>query len=52
MKKIHPDFPNNPGRSNFGGVRNEMAMKLEDVLSRRIRILILDAQAALIPLLR
>jgi glycerol-3-phosphate dehydrogenase len=28
-------------------VRNEMALKLEDILSRRIRILILDAQAAI-----
>ena len=29
------------------GVRNEMAMTVEDVLARRIRILFLDAQAAI-----
>ncbi|HAZ25530.1 MAG TPA: FAD-dependent oxidoreductase, partial [Algoriphagus sp.] len=28
-------------------VKNEMAVRVEDVLSRRIRMLILDAQAAL-----
>jgi len=35
--KNPPRLPNILGRSNLG-VRNEMAMKLEDVLSRRIRI--------------
>ncbi len=45
-EKIHPDFPNIAAEVIWA-VRNEMALKVEDVLSRRIRILILDAQAAL-----
>jgi glycerol-3-phosphate dehydrogenase len=45
-EKIHPDFPNIQAEVIWA-VRNEMALKLEDILSRRIRILILDAQAAI-----
>ncbi|HSF53141.1 MAG TPA: glycerol-3-phosphate dehydrogenase/oxidase [Algoriphagus sp.] len=45
-EKIHPDFPNILAEIVWA-VRNEMAVKIEDVLSRRIRMLILDAQAAL-----
>ncbi|WP_338222763.1 glycerol-3-phosphate dehydrogenase/oxidase [Algoriphagus confluentis] len=43
---IHPDFPNILAEVVWA-VRSEMAQKLDDVLSRRIRMLILDAQAAL-----
>ena len=45
-EKIHPDFPNIMAEVAWA-VRNEMAVKIDDVLSRRIRMLILDAQAAL-----
>ncbi|MDF2158849.1 glycerol-3-phosphate dehydrogenase/oxidase [Algoriphagus sp. CAU 1675] len=45
-EKIHPDFPNILAEVVWS-VKNEMAVKVEDVLSRRIRMLILDAQAAL-----
>jgi glycerol-3-phosphate dehydrogenase len=45
-EKIHPDFPNILAEVVWA-VRHEMAVKVEDVLSRRIRMLILDAQAAL-----
>jgi len=45
-EKIHPDFPNVLAEVIWA-VRNEMAVKLEDILSRRIRILVLDAQAAI-----
>jgi glycerol-3-phosphate dehydrogenase len=45
-EKIHPDFPNILAEVVWA-VQNEMAMKVDDVLSRRIRILILDAQAAI-----
>jgi glycerol-3-phosphate dehydrogenase len=45
-EKIHPEFPNIQAEVIWA-VRNEMAVKVEDVLSRRIRMLILDAQAAL-----
>ncbi|RIW18630.1 glycerol-3-phosphate dehydrogenase/oxidase [Algoriphagus lacus] len=44
-EKIHPDFPNILAEVIWA-VRNEMAMKVEDVLARRIRMLILDAKAA------
>ncbi len=43
---IHPDFPYIEAEVIWA-VREEMALKVEDVLSRRIRILILDAQAAI-----
>jgi glycerol-3-phosphate dehydrogenase len=45
-EKIHPDFPNILAEVIWA-IRNEMAVKLDDVLSRRIRMLILDAQAAI-----
>lgn len=43
---IHPSFPNILAEVAWS-CQNEMAIKVEDVLSRRIRMLILDAQAAL-----
>lgn len=45
-EKIHPDFPNILAEVVWA-VRKEMAVKVEDVLSRRVRMLILDAQAAI-----
>lgn len=45
-ERIHPDFPNILAEVVWA-IRHEMAVKIEDVLSRRIRMLILDAQAAL-----
>ena len=45
-EKIHTDFPNLMAEVLWA-VKNEMAVRVEDVLSRRIRMLILDAQAAL-----
>lgn len=45
-EKIHPDFPHILAEVVWA-IRHEMAVKIEDVLSRRIRMLILDAQAAL-----
>ncbi len=45
-EKIHPSFPNTKAEIIWA-LRREMAVKVEDVLSRRIRILILDAQAAI-----
>lgn len=43
---IHPSFPNILAEVIWS-CQNEMAVKVEDVLSRRIRMLILDAKAAL-----
>ncbi len=45
-RPLHPGFPN-LAVEVIWAVRKEMAIKIEDVLSRRIRILILDAQAAI-----
>lgn len=45
-ERLHPNFPNIKAEVLWM-VRNEMALKVEDVLARRIRILFLDAQAAL-----
>ncbi|GAA0877822.1 glycerol-3-phosphate dehydrogenase/oxidase [Algoriphagus jejuensis] len=45
-EKIHPDFPNIMAEVVWA-IRHEMAIKVEDVLSRRVRMLMLDAQAAL-----
>jgi glycerol-3-phosphate dehydrogenase len=45
-QSIHPAFPNILAEVVWS-CKNEMAVKVEDVLSRRIRMLILDAQAAL-----
>ncbi|WP_114751603.1 glycerol-3-phosphate dehydrogenase/oxidase [Pleomorphovibrio marinus] len=44
-EQLHPDYPHLAAEVIWA-VREEMAMKLEDILSRRIRLLILDAQAA------
>jgi len=44
--RLHPDYPYTEAEVVWA-VRNEMAVKVEDVLSRRIRLLILDAKAAL-----
>jgi glycerol-3-phosphate dehydrogenase len=43
---LHPKYPYTQAEVIFA-CRNEMAMKVEDVLARRIRILFLDAQASL-----
>lgn len=45
-KLLHPDYPYT-GAQVVWAVREEMAVKLEDFLSRRIRILLLDARAAM-----
>lgn len=44
--KLHPNYPYTEAQVIWA-VREEMALKVEDVLSRRIRLLILDAKAAL-----
>lgn len=44
-KKIHPDYPYVMAQVIWS-IRHEMAMNLEDVLARRIRLLFLDAKAA------
>ncbi len=43
--KLHPDYPYSEAEVVWA-VREEMALKIEDVLSRRIRMLVLDARAA------
>jgi len=45
-ERIHPDFPNTKAEVIWF-LRREMAVTVEDVLSRRLRMLILDAQAAI-----
>lgn len=45
-KKLHPLYPHTHAEVVWM-VKNEMAMKVEDVLARRMRILFLDAQAAI-----
>lgn len=45
-EKIHPELPYLKA-SIVWAVRREMAMKLEDILSRRTRSLLLDARAAI-----
>jgi glycerol-3-phosphate dehydrogenase len=45
-KKLHPDFEYTAAQVIWA-VRHEMAVTVEDVLARRIRILFLDAHAAL-----
>ncbi|MBK6264741.1 glycerol-3-phosphate dehydrogenase/oxidase [Marivirga sp. S37H4] len=44
-ERLHPSYPYTKAEVVWA-VRNEMAMKVEDVLARRIRILFLDARAA------
>jgi glycerol-3-phosphate dehydrogenase len=43
--KLHPNYPYTEAEVIWA-VREEMALKIEDVLSRRIRVLVLDARAA------
>ncbi|WP_194774187.1 glycerol-3-phosphate dehydrogenase/oxidase [Pararhodonellum marinum] len=43
---LHPKYPYTAAEAVWA-VREEMAFRIEDVLSRRIRILMLDAEAAL-----
>ena len=45
-EKLHPNYPYTVAEVIWI-IRNEMAVKLEDVLSRRFRILLLDARAAI-----
>jgi glycerol-3-phosphate dehydrogenase len=45
-EKLHPEFPYIKAEVVWA-VRTEMAIKLEDVLARRIRVLFLDARAAI-----
>lgn len=45
-EQLHPSFPHTKAQVIWA-VRNEMAMTVEDVLARRIRILFLDAAAAI-----
>ena len=45
-ESLHPNYPYTQAEVIFA-CRNEMAMKVEDVLARRIRILFLDAKASM-----
>lgn len=45
-KKIHPNYPYSVAEVIWA-VREEMAMTVEDVLARRVRLLFLDARAAI-----
>lgn len=45
-QQLHPDYPYTQAEVVWS-TRHEMAMKVEDILSRRMRILLLDAKAAL-----
>ncbi len=45
-EQIHPEYPNTKAEVVWM-VKNEMALRVEDVLARRMRILFLDAQAAM-----
>jgi glycerol-3-phosphate dehydrogenase len=45
-ERIHPDYPYTAGQVIWA-VRNEMARTVEDFLARRIRLLLLDAKAAM-----
>jgi glycerol-3-phosphate dehydrogenase len=45
-ERIHPDLPYLVAEIDWA-VREEMAMRLEDVLARRLRMLFLDARAAM-----
>lgn len=44
--RLHPNYPYTEAEVIWA-VREEMAIKIEDVLSRRIRILVLDARVAI-----
>ena len=43
---LHPDYPYTAAEVVWA-IREEMALKIEDILSRRMRVLVLDAKAAL-----
>ncbi|UJP65388.1 glycerol-3-phosphate dehydrogenase/oxidase [Mongoliitalea daihaiensis] len=45
-QQLHPDYPYTQAEVVWS-TRHEMAMKVEDILSRRMRVLLLDARAAL-----
>ncbi|TCC90511.1 glycerol-3-phosphate dehydrogenase/oxidase [Pedobacter frigiditerrae] len=45
-EKLHPEFPHTVAEVVWS-VRNEMAETVEDILSRRLRMLFIDAQAAI-----
>ncbi|MES2448454.1 MAG: glycerol-3-phosphate dehydrogenase/oxidase [Bacteroidota bacterium] len=45
-KKLHPNFPYTEAEVVWA-IRNEMAETVEDVLSRRLRVLFIDAAAAI-----
>lgn len=45
-EKLHPDFPNIAAEVVWA-IKNEMAETVEDILSRRLRILFIDANAAI-----
>jgi glycerol-3-phosphate dehydrogenase len=45
-KKLHPDFPYTEAEVVWS-IRNEMVETVEDILSRRLRILFIDANAAI-----
>ena len=45
-EKLHADFPYKKGEVLWA-IRNEMAETVEDILSRRLRILFIDARAAM-----
>ena len=45
-KRIHPNY-NHTVAEVIWSVRNEMARTVEDVLARRVRLLFLDARAAM-----
>jgi len=44
---LHPNYPYTKAEVIWA-VKNEMAMRVEDILARRLRILFLDARAALV----
>ncbi len=43
---IHPDYPHTAGEVAWA-VRHEMAMTVEDILARRVRLLFMDVRAAI-----
>lgn len=45
-EKLHPNFPYNKAEVVWA-IKNEMAETIEDVLSRRLRVLFIDAKAAM-----
>ncbi|WP_421943549.1 glycerol-3-phosphate dehydrogenase/oxidase [Pedobacter sp.] len=45
-EKLHPDFPYNKAEVVWA-IKNEMAETIEDILSRRLRVLFIDAKAAM-----